>query len=415
MANGWLLDQEIDLEQPVSRQYTSPYGIALTGDDRAQRLRYTVYDGQDAADISGTVKVYYRRPDDTLIESTSGGDYVTVEDNTITAELPPEAYEQKGNVECLVKLYASDGKIVTLARCDIEVRRGVENDETIIPAGEASRASLEDRVAAIEAATGVVPIDQLPTTPHTPTTGDNMVIDDGNGPYKIDYVALADAIIARAAANDLNTTIAGKLLDARQGKALNDRKLNNANVYNGLDKTAAGYALDARQGKALKDISDALAASVSDVYDSTATYAVGDYCIHDDSLYVCITAITTAEAWDATHWTAVTVTDAIAQSTATKATRRIKSVTLGAGNTASVSDIINTGEVGVLFVQQNSFTLQNIGYMVLVRRVGTNYYVTSPSFSTSETLRPTLGSDGVLSVTNTQYSGTYTCMFMPFA
>ena len=322
--NGWLLEQEIDLSQPISRQYTSPYGIALTGDDRAQRLRYMVYDGQDDADLSGTVKVYYRRPDDTLIESTSGGDYVTVSGNIVTAELPPEAYEQKGTVECLVKLYASDGKVVTLARCDIEVRRGGENDETIIPAGEASRASLEHRVAALEVATGVVLIDQLPDLPHDPQTGDYLEVEDGNGPYKIDYVALADAIIARAAANNLTTTIAGKLLDARQGVNLNNIKFDKAKVYNGLDKTVEGFALDARQGKALKDIADALsdrtdalAASVSDAYDSTATYTVGDYCIHDDVLYRCSTAIATAEEWDETHWTAVTVTDAIAQSTAT--------------------------------------------------------------------------------------------------
>lgn len=256
MANGWLLEQEIDLSQPISRQYTSPYGIALTGDDRAQRLRYTVYDGQDAADLSGTVKVYYRRPDDTLIESTSGGDYVTVAGNIVTAELPPEAYEQKGTVECLVKLYASDGKVVTLARCDIEVRRGVENDETIIPAGEASRASLEDRVAALEVATGVVPIDQLPDLPHDPQTGDYLEVEDGNGPYKIDYVALADAIIARAAANNLTTTIAGKLLDARQGKALNDSKQDvltfdstpTADSANPVTSGGIKTALDGKQG-----------------------------------------------------------------------------------------------------------------------------------------------------------------------
>lgn len=96
----------------------------------------------------------------------------------------------------------------------------------------------------------------------------------------------------------------------------------------------------------------------------------------------------------------------------TRPVKRKKNVTLGRNNTASVSDIISDGEVGVLFVQQNTFSLQNIGYMALVRRVGTVYYVTSPSWPTSESLRPTLGTDGVLSVTSTQYSGTYVCMFI---
>lgn len=57
-------------------------------------------------------------------------------------------------------------------------------------------------------------------------------------------------------ANNLTTTDSGKVLDARQGKALKelaDAKFPAANVYNGLDKTSSGYALDARQGKALRE------------------------------------------------------------------------------------------------------------------------------------------------------------------
>ena len=54
-------------------------------------------------------------------------------------------------------------------------------------------------------------------------------------------------------ANNLTTTVAGFALDARQGKILNDTKLNIANVVNNLTTTVAGYALDARQGKTLDD------------------------------------------------------------------------------------------------------------------------------------------------------------------
>lgn len=42
-------------------------------------------------------------------------------------------------------------------------------------------------------------------------------------------------------------------------------------------------------------------------YSASSTYAVGDYCIYDGQLYRCTTAITTAEAWTAAHWTMVTV------------------------------------------------------------------------------------------------------------
>ena len=37
-------------------------------------------------------------------------------------------------------------------------------------------------------------------------------------------------------------------------------------------------------------------------YSSSSTYAVGDLCVHDSQLYVCIAEITTAEAWNASHW-----------------------------------------------------------------------------------------------------------------
>lgn len=48
---------------------------------------------------------------------------------------------------------------------------------------------------------------------------------------------------------------------------------------------------------------------LSDSYDNTATYAVGDYCIYGNTLYKCNTAITTAEEWNAAHWTATNVAD----------------------------------------------------------------------------------------------------------
>lgn len=44
-------------------------------------------------------------------------------------------------------------------------------------------------------------------------------------------------------------------------------------------------------------------AGSTDQYDSSATYAIGDLCIYNNTLYKCSTAISTPEAWDSTHWT----------------------------------------------------------------------------------------------------------------
>lgn len=48
-------------------------------------------------------------------------------------------------------------------------------------------------------------------------------------------------------------------------------------------------------------------------YSSSATYAVGDYCFHNGSLYRCTTPITTAEAWTAAHWTAAVLGDDVGE------------------------------------------------------------------------------------------------------
>ena len=40
----------------------------------------------------------------------------------------------------------------------------------------------------------------------------------------------------------------------------------------------------------------------ADAYDPTATYAVGDKVSYAGNVYSCISAISTPEAWDSTHW-----------------------------------------------------------------------------------------------------------------
>ena len=56
----------------------------------------------------------------------------------------------------------------------------------------------------------------------------------------------------------------------------------------------------------------ALRASMSAEYSASSTYAVGDIVLKDGQLYECNTAISTAEAWTAAHWTAVTVSEKVA-------------------------------------------------------------------------------------------------------
>ena len=42
-------------------------------------------------------------------------------------------------------------------------------------------------------------------------------------------------------------------------------------------------------------------------YDATATYVVGDICWHENKMYCCNTAISTAEQWTSAHWTEIVI------------------------------------------------------------------------------------------------------------
>ena len=51
----------------------------------------------------------------------------------------------------------------------------------------------------------------------------------------------------------------------------------------------------------------------SDAYDNSKLYAVGDYCIYDNKLYRCITAIESAEAFNIAKWEQTTVGEEVRQ------------------------------------------------------------------------------------------------------
>ena len=118
------------------------------------------------------------------------------------------------------------------------------------------------------------------------------------------------------------------------------QKVNILDVINTLTSDETNKPLSAKQGKVLKGLIDNTYTSseidaflstingnittinsnisnlndtklnktvVTDVYSSSQTYAVGDYCIKDNTLYKCTTAISTAEAWNSAHWTATTI------------------------------------------------------------------------------------------------------------
>lgn len=96
--------------------------------------------------------------------------------------------------------------------------------------------------------------------------------------------------------------------------------------YN-LTKPVYGETVDVQDINGNMDTLDAIIydadqyaqSRVSDAYDDTHNYAVGDFCIHENQLYKCISA--TTGTWDSTKWTLTNLGDNLtdAKKTATRA------------------------------------------------------------------------------------------------
>ena len=91
-------------------------------------------------------------------------------------------------------------------------------------------------------------------------------------------------------------------------------------------------------------------ANVAEIYDATMTYAIGDYCVHDNKLYICNTAIETAEVWTAAHWTEIKVCSKLKEF----------STAIGDEDSGLVKDVADlVTQVGDLISFDYSFSMQS--------------------------------------------------------
>lgn len=75
---------------------------------------------------------------------------------------------------------------------------------------------------------------------------------------------------------------------------------------NGLDLTGTVFSVDTDVVATQSDLTN-VTSYITDAteYSASATYAVGDYVIHEGAIYQCNIAIVGGEAWNASHWDAV--------------------------------------------------------------------------------------------------------------
>ena len=83
----------------------------------------------------------------------------------------------------------------------------------------------------------------------------------------------------------------------------------NTLVMSSSDSTLVSEAINAAQSDATTALSDisakATATAIAPAFSTSSTYAVGDYVTYEGLLYKCTTAVSTAGAWNAANWTAV--------------------------------------------------------------------------------------------------------------
>ena len=138
------------------------------------------------------------------------------------------------------------------------------------------------------------------------------------------------------------------------------------------DKSLVGAINEVAQGGGGGGSSNA---NLAPDYDSTSTYAVGDWCIYNGTLYQCNTAIPTAEAFDPTHWTAKKVVDAFADiedeldGKVDQADFTADLLPIESGSATNTKDYIDSKVVGTYsqtnLSPQSGVTINDGGYCVI--------------------------------------------------
>lgn len=138
-----------DLQRPVRVQYLD--GNLFSQDNQGNVINVAVFDGEEPAEISGTVSANVIRADGGTVAVTGG----TIEGNVASVVLPSAAYYIPGVVSIVIKLTTS-GVVTTIAAVVATVYQSATDTAidpgTIIP-------SVSSLVSQIEAAVASIPAD----------------------------------------------------------------------------------------------------------------------------------------------------------------------------------------------------------------------------------------------------------------
>ena len=114
------------------------------------------------------------------------------------------------------------------------------------------------------------------------------------------------------------------------------------------------------------------------IYDSTSTYSVGNKVIYNGKLYTCSTAITTAEEWNSSHWTEISVSSGFVDLDSDQTGTGIK-------NFPSTFNVINASDIVNNTLTQAQYDLITNGKPTLIKGHIFNNKVNPILFTPAET------------------------------
>lgn len=156
----------------------------------------------------------------------------------------------------------------------------------------------------------------LTVTPHDPTKQDTLqwdTVPTANSTKSVNSGNIKAALDLKLSIADYTTFIgassqaagaAGKVPAPAAGA---HRYLSSDGGWQAPDSAPTNGSSFCVSSDAVYDALLIIATDIATPYSTSATYTLGSYCTYQNKLYKCTTAITTAEAWNSSHWSQTTL------------------------------------------------------------------------------------------------------------